>query len=102
MEENKEKGNGTLDITIKGKEPVKIPVEVAAVAALLLMKKPKLLFASIAAFLVSGSKAELDLPSGKKIELTEKAREAASKAAEKADQAISGLRKTVTERKQDI
>jgi hypothetical protein len=51
---------------------------------------------------VSGSKAELDLPSGKKIELTEKAREVASKAAEKADQAISGLRKTVTERRADI
>jgi hypothetical protein len=99
MEENREKGNGTLDITLKGKEPVKIPVEVAALAGLLLMKKPKLLIASLAAFLVSGSKAELDLPSGRRIELTEKAREIASKAAEKADQAINSLRKTVTDRK---
>jgi hypothetical protein len=99
MEENREKGNGTLDITLKGKESVKIPVEVAALAGLLLMKKPKLLIASLAAFLVSGSKAELDLPSGRRIELTEKAREIASKAAEKADQAINSLRKTVTDRK---
>lgn len=102
MEENKAKGAGSLEITLKGREPVKIPVEVAAVAGLLLLKKPKLLIASLAAFLVSGSKAELDLPSGRRIELTEKAREVASKAAEKADQAISGLKKTVTERKQDI
>ncbi|MBP1918083.1 hypothetical protein [Youngiibacter multivorans] len=99
MEENRKKGNGTLDITLKGKEPVKIPVEVAAVAGLLLMKKPKLLIASVAAFLVSGSKAELDLPSGRRIDLSEKAREIASKTAEKADQAISSLRKTVTDRK---
>lgn len=102
MEENREKGAGTLEITLKGREPFKIPVEVAAIAGLLMMKKPKLLIASLAAFLVSGSKAELDLPSGKKVELTEKAREVASKAAEKADQAISSLRKTVTEKKTDV
>lgn len=102
MEENRKKGAGIIEITVKGKEPFQIPVEVAAVAGLLMMKKPKLLIASLAAFLVSGSKAELDLPSGKRVELTEKAREVASKAAEKADQAISSLRKTVTEKKTDV